>query len=786
MENEFFGRNNSNQKIYDLISKNMHKNEKLLPHLLSEMSNSFFVLNSKCEPIMCNQGTYEIFGCQSEQELIDKYMAKQYETQDKGASISDMLVKYAAKAYTDKVAMFDCIVKGLSGNSVSVNITLYYLELCDELDEYIIIGFLKNLAGDNLVLSNNTVDVKMKAILDVTPLCLNLWNSKFENVMCNKKAVQLFGLENEEEYLSKFFMLSPEYQPNGILSSEFALENIKQAFDKGYCQFNWMHCNLLGEEIPSEITLSKVDATDENGNVFVAGFTRDLRSYMVNGNDDMEFENYFFNHISDKMLFNTLADISGELIFVLDIRTSLIQYYGNGSKIFGIDKGKYRFPEELIELGKIYPDDIETFMHLSDNMKTGNYELMDIRFVDPSGISDYYRLYHQTIYNENNKPIFTIGKAIDINEQKALEVSSTTDLLTNCLNKMTTEKQVSEIVTKHNAWSHALFIIDIDNFKAVNDNLGHHFGDLVLREVAANLKDCFRNSDIVGRIGGDEFIGFIQNVSDLNVLTDMAKRIVEVFKNTYSGEYRDYDISGSVGISCYPNDGTTYEELYKAADKALYQSKMNGKNGYTFYTKELMNGTMQNHTTLENANRMAKAYFDTELISMLFDILYKSNDIKFSLNIALQMFGQSLQADRCYIFESFDNGITYDNTYEWCGKHIQPQLHNLQNLGLDVFDFLFENANEDGLMYSNDLVQCQNTPTCKIMNDHSVKSFVHANLKKDGYVKFILGIDTCAKARVWNEKELNTILYASKIISTFLLVSDGNKNSVDMIAGINI
>ena len=145
------------------------------------------------------------------------------------------------------------------------------------------------------------------------------------------------------------------------------------------------------------------------------------------------------------------------------------------------------------------------------------------------------------------------------------------------------------------------------------------------------------------------------------------------------------------------------------------------------------------------------------------------------MNVVMQMFGKSLKTDRCYIFESSDKGITYDNTYEWCDKNVGPEIDNLQQLGLDVFDFFFKHSNEDGLMYSNDLSECKGTPTWDVMNAQGIKSFLHANVKEHGYVKFILGVDACSKARVWNEKELNTILYASKIISTFLLFSDHKK-----------
>ena len=115
-----------------------------------------------------------------------------------------------------------------------------------------------------------------KIMLDSTPLCCNFWNTNFENIDCNDEAWRLFGLHSKQEYIERFWELSPEFQPNGKRSSDLALAMLRKAFGEGYARFEWMHQKLSGEAMPTEITLVRV----RRGNSFiVAGYTRDLREY---------------------------------------------------------------------------------------------------------------------------------------------------------------------------------------------------------------------------------------------------------------------------------------------------------------------------------------------------------------------------------------------------------------------------------------------------------------------------------------------------------------------------
>ncbi len=265
-------------------------------------------------------------------------------------------------------------------------------------------------------------------------------------------------------------------------------------------------------------------------------------------------------------------------------------------------------------------------------------------------------------------------------------------------------------------------------------------------------------------------------MSDLPTIMEKAEKIATGFRNTYSGENNEYKISGSIGISRFPLDGSTYEDLYKAADKALYQSKKRGKDCYTFYSKEFTDGTMKNRTLLENANRAANDYADSGLIASIFTLMYETKDISSSINIALKLLGKRYNVDRSYIFQTFDGAKTYDNTYEWCADGINPEINSLKGITAEMLGDFFSDASPDGIIFSNDLTVLTADGSFELMDNQGILSFLHSQVKRDGMVEFFLGFDDCTTHRVWTENEINTILLLSKILSTFLLVQEKRNN----------
>ena len=168
---------------------------------------------------------------------------------------------------------------------------------------------------------------------------------------------------------------------------------------------------------------------------------------------------------------------------------------------------------------------------------------------------------------------------------KALEDKADTDLLTDLNNKMATERKIREYIEKYPDKQGVLFVLDVDNFKKINDTMGHAFGDEVLRNLAVRLQSMFRATDIVGRTGGDEFMVFLKDIREIPMIEREGKKIEQFFHQFEVGEYVKYSVTASVGAAVFSKDGKTFEELYKAADNALYESKRRGKNQLTFYKK---------------------------------------------------------------------------------------------------------------------------------------------------------------------------------------------------------
>lgn len=169
----------------------------------------------------------------------------------------------------------------------------------------------------------------------------------------------------------------------------------------------------------------------------------------------------------------------------------------------------------------------------------------------------------------------------EVNRELSLLASASHDALTGILNRRGAEEKINMYLEK-GIYTAALFIIDLDNFKTVNDEMGHPEGDKLLYETANILKHEFRSDDVVSRLGGDEFMVFAFELSDYEMIKSRAERICNLLEKTlYAPNGKKIVVSASIGIALYPNNGTNYSTLYANADSALYESKRTGKNKYS-------------------------------------------------------------------------------------------------------------------------------------------------------------------------------------------------------------
>ncbi|WP_255472786.1 bifunctional diguanylate cyclase/phosphodiesterase [Planomicrobium sp. CPCC 101079] len=170
----------------------------------------------------------------------------------------------------------------------------------------------------------------------------------------------------------------------------------------------------------------------------------------------------------------------------------------------------------------------------------------------------------------------------------------------------------------------ALLLIDLDRFKVVNDTLGHHIGDLILVETAARLSQVLDTNSHIYRLGGDEFVVILAEASEESA-AESAKRILESFQKSFSVMAYEIDLTPSIGISLFPEHGTTQEDLLKNADAAMYLSKEKGKNEFTFYNAEL-NRYMKRKMEIENQLKRA---IDKNQFSLVYQpkVNFQTNEI---------------------------------------------------------------------------------------------------------------------------------------------------------------
>lgn len=214
------------------------------------------------------------------------------------------------------------------------------------------------------------------------------------------------------------------------------------------------------------------------------------------------------------------------------------------------------------------------------------------------------------VLGPNRKFICYEGTVQDISErrhyQEQLERQANHDLLTGLPNRVLLGDRIEQGIARATRLGYylALVFIDLDNFKFINDSMGHAAGDELLQEIAARLAACLRSPDTVARLGGDEFVLVINDHYRTNSIISLLKRVLQEIGRPIVLSGREFHVGASLGVAIYPNDGDDAQLLLKHADVAMYAAKDRGRNNFQFFTKEL-NRVADERLNLEAAMRVA-------------------------------------------------------------------------------------------------------------------------------------------------------------------------------------
>lgn len=261
----------------------------------------------------------------------------------------------------------------------------------------------------------------------------------------------------------------------------------------------------------------------------------------------------------------------------------------------------------------IHREDLDRFVSTLNKYITEpqkNHLQIEYRVKTTDGKEKWVRTRGMAIWDEGGIPVRAAGSITDITEQRLSDEKihqlAYYDSMTGLPNRTLLMDRfiVAAAAAQRKNRSVAVFFLDLDNFKTINDTLGHCYGDELLRKVGEELKLKLRRSDSLARLGGDEFIILQANVKNMNEVHRLAARMMEIFKHPWLLDNREFYVTASIGISVYPDDGSDLHELMKNADAAMYRAKEAGRNNFQVYTHEL-NLRIMERLKIENYLRKA-------------------------------------------------------------------------------------------------------------------------------------------------------------------------------------
>ncbi len=284
----------------------------------------------------------------------------------------------------------------------------------------------------------------------------------------------------------------------------------------------------------------------------------------------------------ERMKYNFFAAMTQEIQFEYTTSPAMVTLSAWGAEKLGLGE---TVMDPLHNESVLALTDPEWVQGLSDVLHSTSPDQPVVTYDCPLNLEDgarWFRIVARATWSSDEPPRYmgAIGKSIDIHESRmhlrALEQMAAHDTLTGLLNHTYAKKRILERIEGRPTASHALAIFDLDHFKSANDTYGHSFGDHVLMHVAEKLRQSIRDGDIAARVGGDEFLIFLEYKEDVEPV------IARIFESL-SGMYQDFPISISMGVAQTSVVGSDYETLFHTADQALYTVKRGGRGQYRFY-----------------------------------------------------------------------------------------------------------------------------------------------------------------------------------------------------------
>lgn len=492
----------------------------------------------------------------------------------------------------------------LDGISMIENKNKIYIGVKSSLTNYSIIQIeLDRQVLDDLLLKNSIITIirNMPTIYERSILLINKDVGNVDSItMNNEQDVIIENVENKDEFLSilndcsegKLIKINDKFR-------YLKTKNIDEYIIAAYVNIDLAHRSIFFEILSLFIGISIILI----GIVTIIKYC--IRKYILNdissiesmvkqvmtGNYDIKFETKYDTELSNIALIlndwkdvykyksermtRVMASISKHIATFECLYTINRNFFSdNMQEILGVDDHKWN---EIYKNPEMFEEYINYLLEKAD--KEEKIIVVNNKFLSIISFKEGDQFYGMIMDKTEDEKVKNKIKRELIDK----EIESETDPLTKLLNRLGLKKRIKQFLENNNNKG-ILIIFDLDNFKLVNDELGHPIGDEVLKSFACCLETFFRKNDFIARIGGDEFIVFINSNIDIIILSDKLHCLLENIRGTLKDYYKRYGLSTSIGVVYVDEQRNSYEDLYRDADIALYKAKNLGKD--RFYIKE--------------------------------------------------------------------------------------------------------------------------------------------------------------------------------------------------------
>lgn len=481
------------------------------------------------------------------------------------------------------------------------------------------------------------------------------------------------------------------------------------------------------------------------------------------------------------------------IVFEYDVAADRMVCSQKWEELFGYPNLSKNFFARLHQASHFHPDDLSAFRRKLNRLlsKPSSFTL-EARLANSEGKYRWCRIRANSLAGADGNIDRIIGILTDIDDLKRAELSlkerAERDALTKLLNKSSTQQLMEEYLTvRPDENMAAMLILDLDNFKTINDTYGHLYGDSILAQIGSTLRKLFRSHDIIGRIGGDEFLILLKDIPDEAMVRDRCDLLLKTFRELLTRHMPDLNVSCSIGAALAPVHGSTYSDLFHHADESLYVAKGKGKNQYMLYDPRehfdsLLGDGAHVSTRIDSDEQPGMA--DSSFVRYIFRRLYESRDLDDTVNDILAHIGEQFNVSRVYIFENNDDNTCCSNTFEWCNQGITPEIQNLQNLSYitdipgwpDVFD-------ERGVFYCPDITTL--APEFRaVLEPQHIKSMLQCAIMDGGVFRGYVGFDECTVNRMWTQDQITLLEFLAEVLAMFLLKKRTQDKATDQAANL--